>query len=93
MPGFNSDSTENQDSFFNADACYEIIASQEEIYLEEVEEDLRAILLFDKPSDVEEVDEPLSSAVDELVTGDSDDPPLSDDMIVEMLRIAPIKNA
>ena len=32
------------------DPCYEAIASQEEIYVEETEEELRAILASDDPS-------------------------------------------
>jgi len=32
------------------EACYETIASQEEIYLEETEEEVRAILTSDDPS-------------------------------------------
>ena len=31
----------------DADACYEAVASQEEIYLEETEEELRAIFISD----------------------------------------------
>lgn len=31
----------------DTDACYEAVASQEEIYLEETEEELRMILEFD----------------------------------------------
>src|SRR6185312_7283454 len=38
------------------DACYEIVASQEDIYLEETEEEIRAILVFDdSPSSEEEM--------------------------------------
>jgi hypothetical protein len=33
------------------------------------------------------LDEPLHHAAEELITGDSDDPPLSDETVVEMLRI------
>ncbi|MBZ5570675.1 MAG: hypothetical protein LAO09_02210 [Acidobacteriia bacterium] len=90
----------------DAEACYETVASQEEIYLEETEEELRAILIFDDPSpsprEVEKamcdanndpriaagLDEQLNHAAEELITGDSDDPPLSEDAVVEMLRMA-----
>ena len=82
------------------DACYEIIASQEEIYLEEREEEVRAILIFSDPSPSrseversmcganngprisESLDEQLNHAAEDLITGDSDDPPLSEEVIV-----------
>jgi hypothetical protein len=35
----------------------------------------------------ESLDEPLHHAAEELLTGDSDDPPLSDEAVVEMLRM------
>ena len=34
----------------DTEACYEAVASQEEIYLEETEEEVRAILMSDDPS-------------------------------------------
>jgi hypothetical protein len=82
------------------DACYEIVASQEEIYLEAIEEALRAILISEDPfSYVQEEtvcvdccfvpdnpDEELDRAAEELITGDSDDPPLSEEAVVEILR-------
>ena len=71
----------------DTEAYYEIVASQEEIYLEETEEELRAILIFDNPSPSESVDEQLGDAAEELITGDSDDPPLSEETVVEMLRV------
>ena len=71
----------------DTDAYYEAVASQEEIYLEETEEELRAILIFDDPCPPESVDEPLDQAAEELITGDSDDPPLSEEEVAEMLRI------
>ena len=46
----NSEETISNDT----EACYEAVASQEEIYLEEVEEELRATLIFDGPSKVAE---------------------------------------
>ena len=70
----------------DADACYEKVASQEEIYLEAKEEELRALLVFDNSSQSECLDEPLEQAAEELITGDSDDPPLSEEAVVDMLR-------
>jgi hypothetical protein len=37
----------------------------------------------------ESLDEQLNHASEELITGDSDDPPLSEDAVVEMLRMPP----
>lgn len=71
----------------DTDAYYETVASQEEIYLEETEEELRAILIFDNPCPPESVDERLEQAAEELITGDSDDPPLSEEAVAEMLRM------
>jgi hypothetical protein len=68
-------------------AYYETVASQKEIYLEEREEELPAILLFDNPSPSESVDKQLDDAAEELITGDSDDPPLSEEAVAEMLRM------
>ncbi len=70
------------------EACYEKVASQEEIYLEETEEELRAILISDNSSQSECIDERLEQAAEELITGDSDDPPLSEEAVVDMLRPA-----
>jgi len=92
------------------------VASQEELYLEETEKEVVAILnsyvsLTSKrdrsivdvrakresgleievatdvtnPRMVKNADEQLVKAIEELVTGDSDDPPLSEDSIQEML--------
>lgn len=89
----------------DAEAYYETVASQEEIYLEETEEELRAILIFDDPSPsptevkrsmtdansnpcaAESLDEQLNQAAEELITGDSDDPPLSEEAVGEMLSM------
>ena len=89
----------------DAEAYYEAIAFQEEIYLEEVEEELRAILVFGDPSPsrkeakrsmsdanndpgiAESLDEQLNHAAEELITGDSDDPPMSEEVVAEMLRM------
>jgi hypothetical protein len=89
----------------DTEAYYETVASQEEIYLEEAEEEVRAILTSDYPSSLtkqtvsiteedsysrltERVDEQLDQAAQELIAGDSDDPPLSDDAVAEMLRVS-----
>jgi len=82
------------------DACYEIVASQEEVYLEETEEEIRAILIFDdlslsedpvtgatnNPCAIKSVDEQVEQEVEELITGDSDDPPMSEDEVSEMIK-------
>ena len=99
------------------DACYEEVASQEELYREETEEEVVAILTsyvspisksdhpivdvrakrqsgleievatdVTNPRMVTNADEQLVKAIEELVTGDSDDPPLSEDSIQEMLK-------
>jgi hypothetical protein len=88
----------------DTEAYYEAVASQEEIYLEEVEEELRAILIFGDPSPsrqevrrsmseantdlrmAQSLNEQLNHAAEELITGDSDDPPLSEEAVVEMLN-------
>ncbi|UWZ84384.1 hypothetical protein [Occallatibacter riparius] len=72
----------------DTDACYEAVASQEEAYLENAEEDLRMILEADDPAPHSgaEPDQQRENAVEELITGDSDDPPLSEDSVAEMLR-------
>lgn len=40
----------DRDIATDTDACYELVASQEEIYLEETEEQVRKILESDHPS-------------------------------------------
>ena len=105
----------------DTEACYEERASQEELYLEETEEEVVAILTsyvspasqsdrstiidicaeresdldiegvmthLTKPRMVGNPDEQLE-AVEELITGDSDDPPLSEEVVVEMLNDSP----
>ena len=104
------------------DACYEELASQEELYLEETEKEVVAILTsyvspssqsdhsttigiwaeresaleiegimtdLTSPRMVGNPDEQLVEAVEELITGDSDDPPLSEDSVQEMLNYSP----
>ena len=74
----------------HTEAYYEELASQEEIYLEEREERARTVLISEtlSPSEckAESLDEQLNHATEELVTGDSDDPPLSEGTVAEMLR-------
>lgn len=61
---------ENRDEGISArtEDYYEVFASQEEIYLEKV-------------------DEQLDRAAEELITGDSDDAPLSEEAISELRRM------
>ena len=69
------------------EAYYEDQASQEEIYLEQVEENLRAILTSEAtttPSAAKTLDDQLNHAGEELLTGDSDDAPFSEETITEM---------
>jgi len=71
------------------DIYYEEQARQEEIYLEEREEDVRMILeVEDSPpsSPLESPDQQRVEAVEELITGDSDGPPLSENAVAEMLK-------
>ena len=73
---------------------YEALASQEQEYLDEGVEKPREreILAFEdsspnkKPPTGESLDEQLDQATEELLTGDSDDPPLSEEAIVELLE-------
>jgi len=73
---------------FQADACYEERARQEEIYLEETEEELRMVLGSDDlPSQQSEsLDEEREHAAEELIIGDSDEALLSEAAVEEMLR-------
>ena len=71
----------------DTDAYYEAVASQEEIYLEETEEEVHIILeSYDPPSSQSENrHEQGEHAVEELITRDSDDPPLSEELVDEIL--------
>jgi hypothetical protein len=85
----------------DSDAHDETVASQEEIYLEKREEKLRATLISEDPSAYAQqgsvcvdccfvngsLDEELDHAAEELITGDADDPPLSEDAVVQILRM------
>jgi hypothetical protein len=108
------------------DACYEELASQEELYLEVTEEEVVAILTSyvspasqsdrstmidicrERESDLEiegvmtdltsprmvgNPDEQLVEAAEELIAGDSDDPPLSENSIQEMLNDSPARGS
>ena len=108
------------------DACYEELASQEELYLEATEEEVVAILTSyvspasqsdrstiidicaERESDLEiervttdltsppmvgNPDEQLVEAAEELITGDSDDPSLSEGSIQEMLNDSPARGS
>ena len=110
----------------DTDACYEELASQEELYLEETEEEVVAILTSyvspasqsdrstiidicaERESDLEiegvmtdltnprkmgNPNEQLVEAVEELITGDSDDPPLSEVSVQEMLNDSPVRGS
>jgi hypothetical protein len=101
---------------------YEELASQEELYLEETEEEVSAILTSyvssasrsvrsivtecgfresnlevresltdpkNNPRITESRDEQLIDASEELITGDADDPPLSEEAVQEMLNDSP----
>jgi hypothetical protein len=70
------------------------VASQEEIYLEETEEELRVILESDDPLPPrsERPSQHREPAAEELITGDSDDPPLSEEAVEEMLSMTLIKD-
>ena len=72
----------------DTDAYYETVASQEEIYLEETEEEVYMVLeSYDPPSSQgENRNEQREHAVQELITGDSDDPPLSEELVGENSR-------
>ena len=116
----------NEDIPIDTDACYENVASQEELYLEKTEEKVVAILTsyvspasqsdrsttidvcaeresdveiervmtdFTSPRIVGNPDEQLVEAVEELITGDSDDPPLSEDSIEELLNDSPARGS
>jgi hypothetical protein len=71
----------------DTEAYYEAVASPEEIYLEETEEELRAILVCEDPVPSDGTGEQLDHAAEELITGDSDDPPISEEEVAEMLRM------
>jgi len=73
----------------DTEACYEAVASQEEISLEETEEEVRMILECDDPPlpQDENPNQQREKASEELITGDADDPPFSEEMVEDMVRI------
>jgi hypothetical protein len=79
--------TNDEDISTNTEAYYETLASQEEVYLEETEEELRMILESGGPpmTKCESLDHVFEEATRELITGDLDDPPLSEKTVEEML--------
>lgn len=78
----------NEITRIGTDAYYETVASQEEVYLENTEEDLRMILEADDPppESIAGQNQPCEHAEEELIAGDPDDPPLSEESVAEMLR-------
>jgi hypothetical protein len=67
--------------------AYEVRASQEEFYLEETEEELRMILecaVTPAPSETPLTDQ--VTEIEDLITGDSDDPPLDEEQVEDMLH-------
>jgi hypothetical protein len=80
----------------DADVYYETVASEEEIYLEETEEEVFEVLITEDESMLhknqlnrtcfgETLSEQRIHAAEELITGDSDDPPLSQDEVSKLL--------
>lgn len=86
----------------DTDNHYETIAGQEELHLEKTEEKLREKPISESPSAYAQhqticVDccfvsgsstNELDHAAEDLITGDSDDPPLSEETVGEMIRMA-----
>ena len=66
-----------------------LVASQEETCIEGTEEEVRMILAIadPSPSRIENLKQHREQAAEELITGDSDDPPLSEEVVDEMLRM------
>lgn len=83
----------DENIFSHTEDYYEALASQEQEYLDEIVEKFREceVLVFENSSAInitcESPDKPLHQAAEELITGDSDDPPLSDAAVVEILRM------
>ena len=72
----------------DTEAYYEAVACQEEIYLEESEEKLRLILESDDlllPG--ERLNQQCEPTAEELITGDSDDPPLNEEAVEDLLKM------
>ena len=88
MTTMSTDKSDDENIPTLTDAYYEEQACQEEVYLEETEEERRVFLAPDDPSPLqsENLNEQRERAAEELITGDSDDPPLGDEAVEEMLR-------
>lgn len=80
----------------DSDVYYEAVASEEEIYLEETEEEVFEVLITEDESLLrknplnrtcvgETLNEQRIHAAEELITGDSDDPPLSEEEVSKMI--------
>jgi hypothetical protein len=78
--------TSDEDISTNTEGYYETLASQEEIYLEETEEQLRMILESCDPllTGGESLAYAIEDAAKELISRDLDDPPLSEEKVEEM---------
>jgi len=117
----------DENNSIHTEAYYEELASQEELYLEETEEEVRAILTSyvssvsqngrstmtencrlrepdlevtgsmtdpkNNPRMAESLHEQLVDAAEELITGDADDPPLSEEAVLEMLNDSPARGS
>lgn len=90
------DKNDDKNVLMDTKISYETVASQEEIYMEEGEEEISEILVsqdsapsqnsgVDSPCIGESPEEPLNHAAEELITGDSDDPPLSEEEVAKLL--------
>jgi hypothetical protein len=79
--------TSDEDISTNAEAYYETLASQEEIYLEETEEELRMILESCDPplTGGESLVYAIEDAAKEFISRDLDDPPLNEEKVEECL--------
>ena len=85
----------DENTWADNDDQYELVASQEEIYLEETEEEVYEALISVDEAKLrdsanihcrdESLADQLHHAIEELITGDSDDPPLSDEDVANML--------
>ena len=75
------------------EAYYESVASEEELYLERIEEHLRVMLTAtpataaSRPAREPSRDaETIADAARDLISGDADDAPLSEETVAEMLK-------
>ena len=85
----NNEENNKEIKIVHTDDYYEAIASQEQVYLDEIEEHLIEILTCDLNvihHKTQDLDEQLSQNVEELLSGDSDDPPLTEDTITDIMN-------